>query len=124
LNRPWSARSQGARAHTAKYNQLIRDGASKPKRRCDEQAVPFDCNTYAPMTFFLIGQSYKQLKRPKEAIAAYKQAIHLRPDLALARYQLGLAYLEIGDRFAAREQAEELVKLDSKLAKQLYEGLK
>ena len=76
------------------------------------------------MTLYLIGLSYIQLKQPKDAINAFKQSLELRPSLAQARYQLGLAYLEIGDRHAASEQAQALAKLDQNLAKQLDEMLK
>ena len=56
----------------------------------------------------------------KEATEAYKQAIRINPDDALAHYNLGLAYLFLNNRGSALEQYKILKNLDSELANQLF----
>jgi tetratricopeptide (TPR) repeat protein len=56
----------------------------------------------------------------EEAIEAYKQAIKIDPDYALAYYGLGLAYANLNDTDSALEQYKILKSLDSELANELF----
>ena len=56
----------------------------------------------------------------EEAIAAFKQAIRIDPDSALAHHQLGLTYLFSDDGSSAREQYKILKTLDSEKAQDLF----
>ena len=58
-----------------------------------------------------------------EAIDAYRQAARLRPDQPEAYYDLGLAYLEIGDRKSALAQSRLLEPLDPELNRKLLAEL-
>ncbi|HYJ48103.1 MAG TPA: tetratricopeptide repeat protein, partial [Pyrinomonadaceae bacterium] len=55
-----------------------------------------------------------------EAIEQYQETIRLAPDLPEAHLNLGLAYLEQGDKNAAMEQYQALQRLKSSLADQLW----
>jgi tetratricopeptide (TPR) repeat protein len=55
-----------------------------------------------------------------EAIDAYKQAIKIKPDLAEAYYNLGLAYLAIGDKNSALAQYNILKSMNSQFADNLF----
>ncbi|HUQ30663.1 MAG TPA: hypothetical protein VM095_01020, partial [Pyrinomonadaceae bacterium] len=55
-----------------------------------------------------------------EAVEAFKETLKVRPGLALAHFNLGLAYLGQRDRASALEQYEILKTLDPALAKDLY----
>ncbi len=57
-----------------------------------------------PMTLYLMGIAYANLGQYKDAVSTYRQSIKYKPDLALARFQLGLVSLELGDQQSAREQ--------------------
>jgi tetratricopeptide (TPR) repeat protein len=56
----------------------------------------------------------------KEAIEAYGQAVRIGPNIALAHFGLGLAYVSLNNRGSALEQYEILKSLDSELANKLY----
>jgi cytochrome c-type biogenesis protein CcmH/NrfG len=58
-----------------------------------------------------------------EAIDAYQQAVRLRPDQPEAYYNLGLVYLEIGDRESALAQSRLLEPIDPALNKKLLAEL-
>jgi tetratricopeptide (TPR) repeat protein len=58
--------------------------------------------------------------RWNEAIESHKQATRLKANYAGAYFNLGYAYLQIGDRNAALEQYKVLQTLNPELAKKLY----
>jgi tetratricopeptide (TPR) repeat protein len=66
------------------------------------------------MAYTQLGVAYDYLKRYGEAIEAYQQAIRLKPNDAKAHYGLARAYLAIGDKRAAFEQAEIASGLDER----------
>ena len=47
------------------------------------------------------------------------RAVRLRPDMAEAYYNLGMTYLELGDRASALAQSRKLEQLDADLNKKL-----
>ena len=51
---------------------------------------------------------------------AFKQAIQLQPDLALAHFGLGESYLLLGDKSSALEEYKILKTLDQNLANELF----
>ena len=59
----------------------------------------------------------------KEAAEAFRQAIKLKPGFADAHYNLGLVYLNLGDKTAATEECETLKKLDPVQATKLCERI-
>ncbi len=63
------------------------------------------------------------LGKYKEAIEEFKQAIKIDPNLAKAHYCLGLAYLSLNDKGSALEQYKILKRLDSGLAKELFNDI-
>ncbi|MBU0701915.1 tetratricopeptide repeat protein [bacterium] len=56
----------------------------------------------------------------KEAIEAYKQAIRIKPDFALAHCNLGLTYLHLGDSGSALDEYKILKNIDTDLANKLF----
>ena len=53
-------------------------------------------NSRHPKAFYYIGCCFGELRRLNEAVEAYKQAIHIKPDYADAYYNLGVAYAKLG----------------------------
>jgi tetratricopeptide (TPR) repeat protein len=106
---------------------------------------PSSKNTVYPQFHYARGTSYLQLNRFDEAAAAFKQvlksknykipnsslykkfypACRLTPNsfYATVHYNLGIAYLALGNRKAALEQFEELKKLDEEKAAQLSQRI-
>ena len=56
----------------------------------------------------------------QDAVAAYQQAIRLKPDYADAYYNLGWTYVILSDRGSALEEYKILKTLDQNLAEQLF----
>jgi hypothetical protein len=52
---------------------------------------------------------------------SYKKMIALYPDDPAAHYNLGLTYLNLGDKKSALQEHETLKKIDSKTARQLLD---
>lgn len=78
--------------------------------------------TYKPdaKIFNYIGECYLELNRNEESIDAFNNAIGYNPDFDKARYNLGRAYLKIGDRDSALIQYEMLRSAKSEWADRLY----
>ena len=56
---------------------------------------------------YRLGKAYAALGRNREAISAYKQAIHIKPQFAEAQYRLGVSYAKLRlNRLAIRELGE------------------
>jgi len=54
------------------------------------------------------------------AIDAYKQAIRINPDYVKAHYNLGVAYLGLGDKSSALDEYKVLNELDKESADTLF----
>jgi tetratricopeptide (TPR) repeat protein len=78
--------------------------------------------TYKPdaTIFNYIGECYFELNRIPESIDAFNNAIGYNPDFEKARYNLGRAYLKIGNRDSALVQYEMLRSSKSEWADRLY----
>jgi tetratricopeptide (TPR) repeat protein len=69
-----------------------------------------------PVTHFLLGESYSDLKRYAAAAAAYRQALQLDKTFGHAWYGLGRAELNNGHPPQAEQAAKSLEGLDPQLA--------
>lgn len=88
-----------------------RNGALKRYRRALEhcqQAVQLDSTYYEAWN--LVGFSARMLGDYPASFSAYRVALRLKPDFALAHEYYGEGLLETGDIAGAREQLEELRK--------------
>jgi tetratricopeptide (TPR) repeat protein len=69
--------------------------------------------------FNKLGDAYFFAGSFNEAIGSYKEAARVQPKQPDAYYNLGLAYLEIGDHESAMAQSRVLEALDVELNKKL-----
>ena len=76
-----------------------------------EPAKPFPGGSISAETYFLRGNVYFELGNYDEAIAAYTQAIRLKPDDAKAYYNRGNAKGDLGDYFAAIADYDTAIRL-------------
>ena len=65
--------------------------------------------------------SKQQVNGYEEAVKDYKKVVEVEPDRAQAYYNLGKAYLKIGDKDLALEEYEILKTLDEELANELID---
>ncbi len=71
----------------------------------------------------MLGIGYFDMKKYKDSITALKKSIDIEPNNPRAYYQLGRAYLAIGDKESSLEQYNILKKLDENYAKILFEEI-
>jgi tetratricopeptide (TPR) repeat protein len=71
------------------------------------------------VTFFLLGQAYRDTNRLDRAIPAYREAARLAPEFGPAWFELGSAQARLGEIKEALDVVEVLKKLDPALAQQL-----
>lgn len=69
--------------------------------------------------FYLLGNAYYASRQRGNAIAAYRKCLMLSPRFSKARYNLGYIYFLENNLTAAREQYEELRKIDPPTAEKL-----
>jgi len=86
-----------------------------------KHAIRIDPNL--AVVHYNLGIAYYASGMLRETVAANKQAIRLDPDFALAHANLGVAYVAIKDRDSAYEQYKILKRLDSELAKELFDKI-
>ncbi len=70
-------------------------------------------------TFFFLGEAYRDSSRLDRAIPAYREAARLEPEYAQSWFELGVAYVRIGQRDEVRAVLERLEKLAPALAREL-----
>jgi tetratricopeptide (TPR) repeat protein len=115
------SRQTGPPDHAAAYEQL---GAAyfKQKRYADALAAFEQLKTYKPdaKTYNYLGESYLEVGKTEEALEAFNNAVAYNPDFEKARYNLGRAYLKLGDRDSANVQYQLLLSAKSDWADKLY----
>ncbi len=80
-------------------------------------------NPNNPDGFYLLGNSYFAVGQHAEAIGAYKKTLELTPKFAKARYNLGYIHALNRDKVSARQQFDELQKIDAALAEKLLQEI-
>jgi len=92
-------------------------------KRFAEAATAFDqLKTYRPdaKTYNYLGESYIEIGKPEEAIGSLNSSLGYNPDFEKARYNLGRAYLKLGNRDMAQVQYEILRNARSDWADRLF----
>jgi tetratricopeptide (TPR) repeat protein len=92
-------------------------------KRFAEAAQAFETlKTYKPeaKTYNYLGESLFELGKTEESVEAFNNAVNLNPDFDKSRYNLGRAYLKLGDRDSASVQYEILRGARSDWADRLY----
>ena len=85
------------------------------------QAGPDALSLIMPMPGINLGIAYGKLGRYREAIEAYREALHLKPDNADAWAKLAIIYARSGNRSAALEAVKELRRYDPKRAERVFD---
>jgi tetratricopeptide (TPR) repeat protein len=105
-------------------NALERLGAAyfKQKRWADSASAFEQLKTYKPdaKTYNALGESYLELNKPDDSLQAFNSALGYDPEFDKARYNLGRAYLKLGNADMARVQYEILRNARSDWADRLY----
>lgn len=94
----------------------------KQKRWADAANAFEQLKTYKPdaKTYNALGESYLELGKMEESVTALNNAVSYDPDLDQARYNLGRAYLKLGNRDMAQVQYEILRNSKSDWADRLF----
>jgi cytochrome c-type biogenesis protein CcmH/NrfG len=71
------------------------------------------------VTFFFLGEAYRDSQRLDRAIRAYRETTRLAPEFAQAWFELGVACIRSGDRADVAAALGQLQKLDPQLAADL-----
>ncbi len=71
-------------------------------------------------TYNYLGENYFELGKMQESLEAFNNAVSYNPEFDQARYNLGRAYLKMGDRDSANIQYEILRNSQSDWADRLY----
>jgi tetratricopeptide (TPR) repeat protein len=93
------------------------------QRRFAESVIYLEqLKAYKPdaRTYNYLGESYIEMGKPEESVAALTTALGYDPDLDKARYNLGRAYVKLGNRDMAQVQYEILKTSRSDWADRLY----
>jgi superkiller protein 3 len=67
----------------------------------------------------LLATALYQQQKYRDAANSYKEAIRLRPNDALSHFNLGVIYLNLGDKRSAQAELDKLKPLDQRLATKL-----
>jgi tetratricopeptide (TPR) repeat protein len=86
-----------------------------------EQAVKSKNNSAEYL--MALGDNQLQLKQYDRAIVQYGRVVGFEPNNAKAYYNLGLTYVGLNNKIAARQQVRKLESLDKDLAKKLSNAI-
>lgn len=94
----------------------------KLKRYAEAAAVFDQLKIYRPdaRIYNYLGESLFEIEKYTESIEAFNNALSFNPNFEQARFNLGRAYLKIGDRNSAQMQLEILQASKSEWADRLY----
>jgi tetratricopeptide (TPR) repeat protein len=94
----------------------------KQKRYSDSVTAFDQLKTYKPdaKTYNYLGESYFEMGKTEDSLDAFNNAVSYNPDFDRARYNLGRAYVKIGNRDMAQVQYEILRNSKSDWADRLY----
>lgn len=105
-------------------NSIERLGMAYFKNRkfADAASAFEQLKTYKPneKTYNSLGESYYEEGKIEESIDAFNNAVSMNPDFDQARFNLGRAYLKLGNRELAQVQLEILKNSKSDFADRLY----
>ena len=105
-------------------NALEKLGAAlfKQKRYADSAAAFDSLKTYKPdaKTYNSLGESLLEAGKTDDSVDAFNSALGYNPDFEKARYNLGRAYIKLGNRDMAQVQYEILKNARSDWADRLY----
>jgi Flp pilus assembly protein TadD len=73
------------------------------------------------VTFFLLGEAYRDAGRLDRAIRAYREAVRLEPEFARGWFELGAVSIRIREFEEAKAALDQLEKLDPGQGKVLRE---
>jgi len=95
-----------------------------PRRRLDPKPARGERQASAIgrtsfVTFFYLGEAYRDAQRLDRAVPAYREATRLEPEFPQAWFELGAACAHIADREEALASLGRLEKLDPALADEL-----
>src|SRR6185295_9795166 len=94
----------------------------KQNRFADAAAAFEQLKTYRPdaKTYNYLAESYFEIEKIDECIEALNNALGYNPDFEKARYNLGRAYVKLGNRDMAQVQYEILKNSRSDWADRLF----
>ncbi len=97
-------------------------GYFKQKRYAESLAAFEQLKIYKPdaKTYNYLGENYYELGKIQESVDAFNNAVSYNPDSERARYNLGKAYVKLGDAASANVQYEILRNNKSDWADRLY----
>ena len=71
------------------------------------------------VTYFFLGEAYRDAQRLDQAIPAYRESVRLEPEFARGWFELGAVCVRTGDRDDVTAALENLERLDKGLAAEL-----
>jgi tetratricopeptide (TPR) repeat protein len=94
----------------------------KSKRYADAASAFEQLKTYKPndKTFNSLGECYFEQGKIEDSLNAFNNAVSINPDSDQARFNLGRAYLKLGNRDMAQMQLDVLRNAKSDFADRLY----
>ena len=97
-------------------------GYFKQKRYADSVAAFEQLKIYKPdaKTYNYLGENYYELGRTQDSVDAFNNAVAYNPDYDRARFNLGKAYVKLGDTASANVQYEILRNNKSDWADRLF----
>lgn len=102
--------------------ELLGTAYFKQKRYSDSLAAFEQLKNYKPdaKTYNYLGESYFEMGKTQESVEAFNNAVSYNPNFERARFNLGKAYLKLGDKDSASIQYEILQNSKSDWADKLY----
>ena len=93
--------------------------SSQPERAIRTLDNALRINRDSPVTYYLLGESFSDLKRPERAVGFYEEAVQRNPRFGEAVFGLGVAYAQLGRKTEFEATVDLLKKIDPQAAQQL-----